>query len=65
METGGERVMLVAFALNALLAGANSVGIRFSNRELDPLWLFAAHDPPPPRNPHRRGEAGQGEWTPR
>lgn len=27
-----------AFLLGALLAGGNAVGIRFSNRELDPLW---------------------------
>lgn len=38
MDAGGERVVLGAFVMNALLAGANSVGIRFSNRELDPLW---------------------------
>ena len=36
----GQREGLVfgAFAVNALLAGGNAVGIRFSNRELDPLW---------------------------
>jgi len=33
-----ERAVLAAFALGALLAGGNAVGIRFSNRELDPLW---------------------------
>jgi hypothetical protein len=31
MDAGGERVVLGAFVMNALLAGANSVGIRFSN----------------------------------
>ena len=30
--------MLAAFLLGATLAGGNAVGIRFSNRELDPLW---------------------------
>lgn len=30
--------MVVAFAANALLAGGNAVAIRFSNRELEPLW---------------------------
>lgn len=30
--------MLAAFLSGALLAGGNAVGIRFSNRELDPLW---------------------------
>jgi drug/metabolite transporter (DMT)-like permease len=29
---------VAAFACCALLAGGNGVGIRFSNRELDPLW---------------------------
>ncbi len=34
----GDRPVVVAFAFNALFAGGNAVGIRFSNRELDPLW---------------------------
>ncbi|MFP3989643.1 EamA family transporter [Streptomyces sp. E11-3] len=34
----GERVVIGAFAGVCLLAGGNAVGIRFSNRELDPLW---------------------------
>ncbi len=38
MNTGGERLVLASFALSALLAGGNAVGIRFSNRELEPLW---------------------------
>jgi hypothetical protein len=29
---------MVAFAAIAVLVGGNAVGIRFSNRELDPLW---------------------------
>jgi hypothetical protein len=29
---------LVAFVAEAILAGGNSVAIRISNRELDPLW---------------------------
>ncbi|GAA2136718.1 DMT family transporter [Glycomyces algeriensis] len=33
-----DRTGLVLFTAASLLAGANSVGIRFSNRELDPLW---------------------------
>ncbi|GLZ32368.1 hypothetical protein Lesp02_45560 [Lentzea sp. NBRC 105346] len=33
-----ERVALASFTASAVLAGANGVGIRFSNRELDPLW---------------------------
>ena len=33
-----EGLVFGAFAVNALLAGGNAVGIRFSNRELDPLW---------------------------
>ena len=38
MSAGGERMTLVAFLTCALLAGGNGVGIRFSNRELAPLW---------------------------
>jgi drug/metabolite transporter (DMT)-like permease len=38
MSLGAQRVALIALAGNALLAGGNGVGIRFSNRELDPLW---------------------------
>src|SRR5215210_3421153 len=30
--------MIAAFAAMAVLVGGNAVGIRFSNRELDPLW---------------------------
>jgi drug/metabolite transporter (DMT)-like permease len=37
-DGAGERMVLGAFLANALLAGGNGVGIRFSNRELDPLW---------------------------
>ena len=33
-----ERATLAAFVVSALLAGGNGVGVRFSNRELDPLW---------------------------
>ena len=36
--TGGERVVVAAFLAAAVLAGGNGVGIRFSNRELEPLW---------------------------
>lgn len=38
MDAGGERVALAAFVVGSLLAGGNAVGVRFSNRELDPLW---------------------------
>jgi len=37
-RTIGRRVVLWAFVTEAILAGGNSVAIRFSNRELDPLW---------------------------
>jgi drug/metabolite transporter (DMT)-like permease len=33
-----ERAVLAAFVAGAVLAGGNGIGIRFSNRELDPLW---------------------------
>ena len=38
MRPDGDRVALAAFLANGVLAGGNSVAIRFSNRELDPLW---------------------------
>jgi drug/metabolite transporter (DMT)-like permease len=34
----GERIALGAFLVASVLAGGNAVGVRFSNRELDPLW---------------------------
>jgi drug/metabolite transporter (DMT)-like permease len=33
-----EAVVAIAFVANAVLAGGNAVAIRFSNRELAPLW---------------------------
>src|SRR3954462_6700739 len=33
-----EGVLTAAFVAIAVLVGGNAVGIRFSNRELDPLW---------------------------
>jgi drug/metabolite transporter (DMT)-like permease len=33
-----ERLALAAFVTESVLAGGNAVGVRFSNRELDPLW---------------------------
>jgi drug/metabolite transporter (DMT)-like permease len=33
-----EQLGLAAFLAGSLLAGGNAVGVRFSNRELDPLW---------------------------
>ncbi|HET9437143.1 MAG TPA: DMT family transporter [Gaiellaceae bacterium] len=38
MHGGSERVTLAAFVAGSVLAGGNGVAIRFSNRELDPLW---------------------------
>jgi drug/metabolite transporter (DMT)-like permease len=38
MAADRERVALAAFIAFAVLAGGNAVGIRFTNRELDPLW---------------------------
>jgi drug/metabolite transporter (DMT)-like permease len=34
----GDGMGLAAFVVGAVLAGGNAVGIRVSNRELDPLW---------------------------
>jgi drug/metabolite transporter (DMT)-like permease len=38
MNADGERVALAAFVTGSILAGGNAVGVRFSNRELEPLW---------------------------
>jgi drug/metabolite transporter (DMT)-like permease len=38
VRVAGERIALAAFFAEAILAGGNAVGVRFSNRELDPLW---------------------------
>jgi drug/metabolite transporter (DMT)-like permease len=38
MAADRERMVLAAFFTNAVLAGGNAVGIRFTNRELAPLW---------------------------
>ncbi|WP_329386444.1 EamA family transporter [Streptomyces sp. NBC_01351] len=37
-RTTAERAGLAAFAACCLFGGGNAVGVRFSNRELDPLW---------------------------
>jgi drug/metabolite transporter (DMT)-like permease len=33
-----ERIALISFVVGSVLAGGNAVAVRFSNRELDPLW---------------------------
>ena len=38
MNATSERVALAAFFSGAILAGGNGVGVRFSNRELEPFW---------------------------
>lgn len=38
MSEGRERLALVSFFVGAALAGGNAVAVRFSNRELPPLW---------------------------
>jgi drug/metabolite transporter (DMT)-like permease len=38
MDRGSEGATLAAFVVGAALAGGNAVAVRFSNRELDPLW---------------------------
>jgi drug/metabolite transporter (DMT)-like permease len=38
MASGRDPLPLAAFVATAVLAGGNAVGIRFSNRELAPLW---------------------------
>jgi drug/metabolite transporter (DMT)-like permease len=38
VDARGDRVALAAFVTGSVLAGGNAVGVRFSNRELEPLW---------------------------
>ena len=38
MKAGSDRVALASFVIGSLIAGGNAVGVRFSNRELAPLW---------------------------
>ena len=38
MRAHDERLALAAFLVGSVLAGGNAVGVRFSNRELSPLW---------------------------
>jgi drug/metabolite transporter (DMT)-like permease len=38
MNAEGERIALAAFITGSAFAGGNAVGVRFSNRELEPLW---------------------------
>jgi len=38
MSPTSERVALAAFFAGAIVAGGNGVGVRFSNRELEPFW---------------------------
>jgi drug/metabolite transporter (DMT)-like permease len=38
MRISGERIAPGAFIVASVLAGGNAIGVRFSNRELEPLW---------------------------
>lgn len=38
MDLTRDQVTLAIFFVGSVLAGGNAVGVRFSNRELDPLW---------------------------
>ena len=38
MRVGPGHLVLGAFVVEAILAGGNGVGVKFSNQELDPLW---------------------------
>jgi drug/metabolite transporter (DMT)-like permease len=38
MNSDGDRVALVCFVSTSLVMGSSALGIRFSNRELAPLW---------------------------
>lgn len=38
MSDTRERTTIVVFVVMSVLAGGNAVGVRFSNRELEPMW---------------------------
>jgi drug/metabolite transporter (DMT)-like permease len=38
VSSDGDRATLAAFVTGSVFAGGNGIGIRFSNRELEPLW---------------------------
>lgn len=38
MSPREERIALASFIVSSVLAGGNAVAVRFSNRELEPLW---------------------------
>jgi drug/metabolite transporter (DMT)-like permease len=38
VERRADALPLAAFVIGSVLAGGNAVGVRYSNRELDPLW---------------------------
>jgi drug/metabolite transporter (DMT)-like permease len=38
VDLRSDRAILVAFVVGSVLGGGNAVGVRFSNRELEPLW---------------------------
>ena len=38
MNAEREPAVVAAFLAGSVFAGGNAVGIRFSNRELEPLW---------------------------
>ena len=38
VRVGLGHLVLAAFVVEAILAGGNAVGVKFSNQELDPLW---------------------------
>ncbi|HEX2143290.1 MAG TPA: EamA family transporter [Glycomyces sp.] len=42
MRRRNDRVGVALFVAASILAGGNAVGVRFSNRELDPLWGASA-----------------------
>lgn len=78
MSGHGDRVAVAAFLAGAALAGGNAVAVRFSNRELDPLWgaglrfalaallfvaLMAILGLRPPRGRELRGALLYGTFT--
>src|SRR5215218_2541796 len=66
MGGAGERLALAAFVTQAALAGGNAVGIRFSNRELAPMWsarLCGSHLLPRFSRPHGGAAPSVPAWT--
>ncbi len=61
MSLDRDGTALAAFIAGTMLAGVNAVGVRVSNRELDPLWgAFSARTP---GDDERSGDGDGRLWS--